>query len=74
MRSSSLSLDVLLETISYQLIISAIGFGLAGGILHLQASTVATALEATSGTFIILSLLFYRLSNHGDTQESSPAD
>lgn len=64
MSGSSFELPKLLEAISYQLIVSAIGFGLAGGILHFQASAVATALETTAGTFIVLSVLFYRLSKH----------
>ncbi|WP_435062553.1 hypothetical protein [Halobaculum sp. EA56] len=64
MSDISIDLNRLLHNISYQLIISGIGFGLAGGILHFEASAVATALETTSGTFIVLSVLFYRLSQH----------
>lgn len=64
MSGNSSNLEALLEALSYHLIITAIGFGLAGGILHFQSPSVAGALETTSGTFIVLSLLFYRLSQH----------
>lgn len=64
MSGISFKLEALLEALSYHLIITAIGFGFAGGMLHFEASSVATALETTAGSFIVLSLLFYRLSQH----------
>jgi hypothetical protein len=58
-------LKELLGTLSYQLIITAFGFAVAGTLLRLQAPNVAIALAETGGLCVILSLLFYRLSNHG---------
>ena len=64
MSVTSFDLPALLELLSYQIVITAIGFALAGGFLQLHRPAVSTALSATAGIFILLSLVTYRLSNH----------
>lgn len=57
-------LKELLGSLSYQLIITAFGFAIAGTLLRLQAPKIAVAFGETAGICILLSVLFYRLSNH----------
>jgi hypothetical protein len=64
MSESSTSLHDRLESLSYHFIVTGIGFALSGAIIHFRQPTVATSLETTAGAFMIISVLFYRLSNH----------
>lgn len=66
MNITSFDLPTLLELLSYQTIVTAFGFALAGQFLQPQAPDVSTALNATASIFILLSLVTYRLSNHED--------
>lgn len=64
MRISSFKLPALLELLSYQIVVTAIGFALAARFLQPQVSDVAAALDATASILGLLALLMYRLSNH----------
>lgn len=64
MRVTSLKLATLLELLSYQIIITAFGFALAGGFLYYHQPAVSRAMTVTASIFILLSLVSYRLSNH----------
>lgn len=64
MTESSISLQQRLESLSYQCVVTGIGFALSGAIIHFRAPTVAYSLEATGTLFMLFSLVLYRLSNH----------
>lgn len=64
MTGSDISLTDRLESLSYQFVVTGIGFALSGAFIHFRTPTVAYSLEATGTIFMICSVVFYRLSNH----------
>jgi hypothetical protein len=59
-----LTLRGLLEVLSYSGLLTAFGFSLLGVLAYAMAQPIANGLTGTAGLMTMVSVAFYRLSNH----------